>query len=190
MLPDLSTPRLHLRPAVPEDLDALWAIWAEPEVRRFLFDDVPVPRERAEEVLSSCLSQVADGLGLWTIRLRNQEEEVIGCAGLTPVGVAAENAPRLAGKVEPVVALAPGCWHRGYATEALQAVIAYGFGPLGLRELVGVADIPNVASRLVLTRLGFEAVDETEGPRYRLRIYRLYRQAFEARAQVTRSASA
>jgi hypothetical protein len=40
-LPPLSTRQLDLRPAVAGDLDALWARWRDPDVRRYLFDDIP-----------------------------------------------------------------------------------------------------------------------------------------------------
>ena len=49
-IPALSTRRLDLRPAVAEDLGALWALWRDPDVRRYLFDDVPVTRERSVSV--------------------------------------------------------------------------------------------------------------------------------------------
>jgi hypothetical protein len=42
------TRRLVLSPATGDDLDAIWHIWRQPDVRRYLFDDVPVTREDRE----------------------------------------------------------------------------------------------------------------------------------------------
>lgn len=181
MLPELTTPRLLLRPATEADLDALWAIWAEPEVRRFLFDNLPVPRELAAEVLAACLAHAGSGLGLWTIAPRDSGA-VAGCVGLLPVGAAAEYDASLAGEVEPLVALAPAAWHQGYATEALESVLARGFGPLGLKRIVAVVDVPNTASGRLVRRLGFDVTGEFGGAHGPLRGYALAVDAFALRS--------
>jgi ribosomal-protein-alanine N-acetyltransferase len=73
--------------------------------------------------------------------------------------------------VEVVVSLAPAVWRRGYATEALGAVIAYTFTSLKLARLAAVVDMPNTASHAMIKRLGFVPVGEGDGPRYRFRAY-------------------
>jgi RimJ/RimL family protein N-acetyltransferase len=45
-------------------------------------------------------------------------------------------------------------WGRGYATEAGQAWIDHGFGPLGLAEIVAFTDAGNARSLAVMRRLG------------------------------------
>ena len=167
-----TTARLTIAPASSNDLDVLWAIWREPLVRRYLFDDEPVDRERAGEVLASSLRSADQGLGLWTVRPRSAAQ-VIGCVGLLRATMGAEGDPSLAGAIEPVVALAPACWGRGYGEESLRPLLAYAFGPLGLDWLAGFVDVPNLASHRLLVRLGFTATGECDGPRYRLRTYRL-----------------
>jgi ribosomal-protein-alanine N-acetyltransferase len=171
----LTTTRLFLRPATEADLDSLWEIWRDPEVRRYLFDDIPVSRERACEVLMDSLAMAERGLGLWSVRLANTPQ-IMGCAGLMEAGAAAEYDPRLRGAVEPLAAFAPRVWHRGYAQEALEALIAYAFSSLGLSRLAAVNDVPNEASDRLVRRLGFELTGECEGPRYRLRTYALERE--------------
>jgi RimJ/RimL family protein N-acetyltransferase len=91
---------------------------------------------------------------------------------------AAEYDPRLAGAIEPLAAFAPAVWGRGYATEALAAVVRHAFEQLGLAQLAAVVDVPNEASRSLARRLGFEITGECEGPRYRLRTYVLTRERF------------
>ncbi len=184
VLPVLDTPRLRLHPAAPADLDALHALWADADVRRYLFDDEPVPRERAEGALADGLALAADGLGLWTVRSRDNGA-VPGCVGLLPAGTAAEYDPGLAGAVEPLAAFAPAVWGRGYATEALEAAIAYAFGPRGLDRLAAVNDVPNEASDRLVRRLGFAPTGECDGPRYRLRTYVLTPGAFARRPRAT-----
>ena len=173
--PTIATPRLTLVPALLADLDELWTIWRDRDVRRYLFDDQDVTRETATDVLNGCLEQGPAGLGLWTIRLGGM---TVGCIGFMPIGVAAEHEPTLRGLVEPIVVLAPAHWGNGYADEALVASLDYVFATLGFASVAGVNDVPNEASHRMLLRAGFVPIGECPGPHYRLRTYRLNRDAF------------
>ncbi len=171
--PTLDAERVTLVPAVLADLDSLWEIWRVPDVRRYLFDDQPVERERAREVLEGCLGEAPKGLGLWTVR-EHATEAVRGCAGLVPVSWV-EYDPSGAGLVEPIVALAPAVWHRGYAIESLARLVRYAFDGLDLARIAGATDVPNEASHRMLIRAGFVPQRECQGPHYRMRTYLLER---------------
>lgn len=171
--PTLDAGRVTLVPAVPADLDRLWEIWREPDVRRYLFDDQPVDRERARAVLEGCLGEAPNGSGLWTIR-EHATAPIVGCAGLMPV-MWTEYDPSGAGLLEPIVALAPAVWHRGYAVESLARLVRYAFDVLDLARIAGATDVPNEASHRMLTRAGFVPQRECQGPHYRMRTYLLER---------------
>ena len=173
MLPSFTTARLCLTPATDADLDALWALWRDPLVRRYLWDDAEIERERVLEALQGAAALAPRGLGLWTIALADDSGAFIGCAALLPVGASAEYYPPLAGAIEPLIALAPEFWHRAYAQEALAPLIEHAIDTLRLDRLVAVADAPNDASLALLRRLGFVFRAETDGPRYRLRHFTL-----------------
>jgi RimJ/RimL family protein N-acetyltransferase len=53
-------------------------------------------------------------------------------------------------------ALDPRWWGRGIATEAGAASVAWSFGDLGFERLVSITTEPNLASRNVMAKLGFE----------------------------------
>jgi ribosomal-protein-alanine N-acetyltransferase len=169
--PVFTTARLELVPTQLSDVDTLWAIWTDPAVRRFLWDDRAINRDEATATITDCLALATEGLGLWTIVVPAMNDARVGCAGLLPVSTAAEFEPRLAGLVEPIVALAPGVWRHGYASEALDALVTYASTNLGLPRLAGVSDVPNVSSDRMLRRAGFVVLSEVPGPRYRLRTY-------------------
>jgi [ribosomal protein S5]-alanine N-acetyltransferase len=181
MQPTFTTRRLVLRPTTPADLDSLWTLWKDPAVRRFLWDDRVISRDEAAGALADCVAVSAQGLGLWLLHARGEEidEEtdaempnaLLGCAGLLPVSSAATYEPRLTGLVEPLVALAPHAWGRGYAQEALAALLAHSHTTLGLTRLAGVTDVPNEASDRMLRRAGFAVLSERPGPRFPLRTY-------------------
>jgi [ribosomal protein S5]-alanine N-acetyltransferase len=173
--PILETSRLRLRPAAEADLDELLALWVDPQVRRFLWDDVIIERDQAHDTIRSFADLAPRGLGLWAILRRAQSGDLIGCAALSPVGTAADYYPPIAAAVEPLIALMPEMWSHGYAAEALTALVHHATTTLGLdrERVVAVTDLPNVASDRLLRRVGFVLCAETDGPRYRLRHYRL-----------------
>lgn len=49
-----------------DDVDSLWQLWTDPDVRRFLWDDRTVTREEAAVMVADWLSVRRQGLGLWT----------------------------------------------------------------------------------------------------------------------------
>lgn len=114
-----TTARLRLDPTRERDLDSLHALWTEPGVRRYLWDDAIIPREKAEQMLRVSLTSFArDGFGLWVLRLLD-DQELIGFAGLRRI-------PGLALEVELLYGLHPRFWKRGLATEAAAAVLERG----------------------------------------------------------------
>lgn len=179
MQPTLVTARLVLRPATETDGEALWTLWTDPLVRRFLWDDRVIDRNEAMVTVTECCALAPQALGLWMLEANRNEPSpspfpdgtVVGCAGLLPVSVAAEFEPQLAGLIEPLVALAPQYWGRGYALEALLALCKHATHGLGVQRLAGVTDIPNAASDRMLRRAGFTPLSEVQGPRYPLRTY-------------------
>jgi ribosomal-protein-alanine N-acetyltransferase len=125
-------------------VDALHALFTDPDVRRFLWDDAVIPRERAAEVVAASQRSFArEGFGQWVVR-RAGKEEVAGFCGLR----------RVEDEVELLYALWPAHQGAGLACEASRAVLAHGFGTLGLARIVARTDPPNRASVRVMERLG------------------------------------
>jgi ribosomal-protein-alanine N-acetyltransferase len=174
VLPPLETARASLVPATGADVDALWALFTDPVVRRYLWDDAVITREQAAETVAAAAAQEACGRGLWTIRPRT-DGAIAGCVALLAVGAAAQFEPRMAGGVEVLVALAPRAQRQGLANEALRAVIEYAWRALDLAEIFAAVDEPNEASHRAMLRAGFARLGESDGPRWRLRSYRIAR---------------
>jgi RimJ/RimL family protein N-acetyltransferase len=145
----LTTPRLLLRQWRDDDLDGWAALNADPEVREFF--DGTLTRDQARASLERFRDEIAArGWGWWAIEVR-ETGEFAGMAGLDPVD---EGLPFHG--VEIGWRLARGAWGRGYATEAARAVLEYGFGTLGLHEILAIAAAPNeppALRRSVLYRL-------------------------------------
>jgi ribosomal-protein-alanine N-acetyltransferase len=145
---EIETARLRLRPLVPGDLDAIHRVWADPEVRRYLWDGEAVSREVAAGVISDSAAYFESrGLGLFAMVLKGWDE-VIGFCGFWRF----EGRPDF----ELAYGLAPRYWGMGLATEAARAAIRYGFEEASLGRVEASADTPNAASLRVMESAGMK----------------------------------
>ena len=102
-----------------------------------------------------------DGFGLWALELR-ESDELLGFTGLSVVPFAEHFTPA----VEVGWRLRRSAWGNGYATEAARTSLAFGFGELGLAEIVSFTSTANSRSRAVMERLGMrrDPRDDFEHP--------------------------
>lgn len=155
----LRTERLLLRAWRGSDL-APWAdLNADPEVRAH-FGGV-LTRERSEASAALFQQDLASrGWGWWAVEVA-ESGTFIGMTGLDPVD---EGMPFTG--VEAGWRLARPAWGHGYATEAARAVLEFGFGELGLPEILAVTSAGNLRSRAVMRRLGmtYDPADDFDDP--------------------------
>lgn len=143
------TERLELRQARPEDLDLWAALDSDPDVVRYLYNDV-LPRERSAERLAAAIPRVAFAMEHDVAQLvvvRRDTGEAIGNVLLVWTSEVHRS-----GEIGWV--LAPAHTGYGFATEAARALLALGFDGLGLHRIVARADARNRASVRVMERLG------------------------------------
>lgn len=144
VMPLIETQRLQLTPARADDVDALHTLWIDPGVRRYLWDDVVIARDRAVDAVNASIASFeTTGFGLWIVR-RREHPRLVGFAGLR----AAE------GDVELLIGLEPARWRGGFGTEAGRAVLRFAFEQIGLTRVIGYVDPPNEASRRLMAALG------------------------------------
>jgi ribosomal-protein-alanine N-acetyltransferase len=140
------TERLRLRPLTPDDVDDLHRLWVEPGVRRYLWDDEVIPRERVAAIVEeSVASFESRGYGLWAVSPL-AGEALLGFCGFWLF----HEPPRL----ELLYGVAPAHWNRGFATEAARAVMRYGFEELSFERVEASTDAANAASARVMERIG------------------------------------
>ncbi len=144
----LETPRLILRHFVPEDLDSLYDLYRDPEVRQY-FPEGVLTYEETKEELEWFLNGHPDHpeLGLWAT-IHKESGQLIGRCGLLPCTIDGRY------EVEVAYLLAKQYWGQGLGTEAARGVLEYGFERLGLMRLICVIDRENLASIKVATNIG------------------------------------
>jgi ribosomal-protein-alanine N-acetyltransferase len=144
---------IALRAVETTDGDALHAIFTEPGVRRFLFDDVLLTRAETQKHVEAACAH-----GAWVIE---QDGAIVGLASLRPTDDGREL----------VIAVSGHRWGRGVALQAAKAAMSHGFDVLRLPRILAVVDVPNERSHRLMHRLGFVPTGETDGPKHRLRTY-------------------
>jgi RimJ/RimL family protein N-acetyltransferase len=174
-IPVLRTRRLVLRGWNDDDREPFARMNADPRVMEHFAG--PLTREDSDGFLDRIVAHWrADGFAPWAVE-RIDDGRFLGFAGLAAPGFVAPFTPA----VEVGWRFEVAAWGHGYATEAAQAALRFGFEDLGLAEIVSFTIPLNVRSRAVMERLGMthDPADDFDHPRFppghRIRHHVLYR---------------
>ncbi len=146
--PSLATQRLLLRQIRPDDAAALFTLFSDEEAMRF-YGRAP---HRSLEETREWIGRIQAGYARresfqWGIT-RKGEDRVIGTCTFFHFDEGFHRA-------ETGYALHRAFWRQGIVSEAMSAVLAYGFTELGLHRVEAMIDIANEASKALLLKLGF-----------------------------------
>lgn len=183
----LTTDRLVIRRFVPADADALAAYRSDPEVARYQSWTPPYPLERATGFIEWLGEHHPDEPGEWyqlAIATRERPDELIGDLAFSPDADDPETA-RIG------FTLRREAQGRGYALEAVRALLAYLFERRGKHRVAADCDPRNAASSALLERAGFrregelvEAYLEEDGTRSNSLLYGLLAREWRAQNEV------
>jgi len=144
LVPRLETERLILREFGAADFEAYAAIFADPEVMRFL--GPLMSRREAWRSLAAVIGQWSlRGYGRWAVA-RKSDGALLGVVGL--------NHPIDYPGIEVAWTLAQHAWGQGYASEAARSAMRYGFLTQNVDRLISLIDPENSASQAVAARIG------------------------------------
>lgn len=153
----LETPRLLLRHLKIDDLDELYLLYRDPEIRRY-FPDGVLSYEDTKEELEWYLNghpQYPE-LGLWAT-VHKETGKFIGRCGLLPWEIDGKLA------IEIAYLLDKNFWHQGLATEAARGIMSYAFEKINLTRLICLIDPANAASQKVAERIGMKLERQVDG---------------------------
>ncbi len=142
----LETDRLRLREFELNDAEDMWKLNEDEEVIRYTGDPPFESVDSAREFLENYPDYRHNGYGRWAV-LKKGSGEFIGWCGLKL---------NEEGYIDIGFRFFKKEWGKGYATEAAQACLDYGFNKLGMKEIIGRAARKNIASLKVLEKLGME----------------------------------
>ena len=151
----LETDRLTLHPMVEGDAPALFAILGDPHAMRF-WQRPPIARLAVVEEMVREQIAATPLCRYWTVW---RDGDAVGSCDLS--FISPED-----GQAQTGFLIRRDQWGQGLATEAMAAVTAHAFGPLGLSLLVARTHVENLRARRLLERLGFalDRIEESDAP--------------------------
>ena len=146
--PVLETERFLLRAVTLDDVDDIFRIMSDPQVKRY-FGSLPMTSpEEAEQRVQRIQTAFQEHSGIrWAIADR-ANGQLIGTAGFWRLIKPHDRA-------EVGYELAPEWWGRGVMTEALGVLLGFAFTSMGLHSVEAQIHPANNGSRRVLEKLGF-----------------------------------
>jgi ribosomal-protein-alanine N-acetyltransferase len=165
----LETERLLMRRLVASDLDDLYALYRDPEIRRY-FPEGTLTLEETREELAWFLHRHPDHpeLGLWAT-IHKPTGQFIGRCGLLPWTIDGMD------EVEIAYLIAKPWQRQGLGAEAARALVRYGFDTLELKRLIALIDPAHEASMRPAERVGLSLWKEAEVEGVRSAVYAVAR---------------
>jgi RimJ/RimL family protein N-acetyltransferase len=149
VFPVLETRRLLLREIVPTDAEAIFRIRGDYEVTKYNTGAAYERLEQAVDLIAAMDAAYHDEAEIrWGITLKDNRAAVIGMCGFNYWN-------RRDARASLGYDIARAHWGQGIMTEALRAVIQFGFEHMELNRIEADADVRNAASARVLSKLGF-----------------------------------
>lgn len=158
-LPTLMTRRLILRPARMSDAEDMYEYSRDPLVARHVLWDAHTSIHQTRGYLRFLIRQYRTGAPSTFVIVLKETGKVIGTIGF--MWIQQENR-----SAEVGYSLSRAYWNRGIMTEALQAVLKFGFDSLSLNRIEAQHESDNPASGRVMEKAGMRH----EG-RLRQRVY-------------------
>ncbi len=158
--PKIFTDRLCLRELRVSDQADLFTVFADPDVTRFYNINAFRSLEDSLALIERRKQRLYKGRGVhWGITFREDENRLIGCCGFNAL-----KPKQQMGEIG--YELARPFWNQGIMTEALRAILVYGFRYRRLDAVEAWVMPENCASVRVLTKLGFRSKGVQEGKGY------------------------
>ena len=147
--PYIQAPRLHLRKLTMRDAGDIYEYSRDPLVAEHVLWDAHRSVSESKGYIRYMLRKYRYGEpSSWGIAL-NADDKVIGTIGF--MWIQPENAAAEVG-----YSLARAHWNQGYMTEALRALLEYGFNEMHLNRIEAMHETTNPASGAVMRKCGMQ----------------------------------
>lgn len=157
MLQSLATPRLHLRPLIPSDRDAIFALRSNQLVAKYIDRDLQTDINEAEKFIAAIINGYANGnTYYWALSL-GTSDALIGTICLWNLSADGKSA-------EVGYELLPGYHGNGYMKEALNAICSFGFSVLQLATIYAHTHRHNTPSSRLLQTNHFVRCPAADNP--------------------------
>lgn len=149
MLIMFETERLILRKLKNSDTTAIFEMRKDPDIMRYISEPQTDLESSVNWIIKMSEKWDKERIGFSAVVVK-ETKEFIGWCGLWTLKETDE--------IEVGYAIAKKFWGKGYATEAAERCLQYGFGELKLDKIVALAYPENKASQQVMKKLGMEYI--------------------------------
>ena len=152
----IETDRLYIRELTLADDKGMFEMDSDPLVHKYIGKKPVATIDESRKVIEFVRQQYKDhGIGRWAV-LEKGTDDFVGWTGFklmtTPVH-------GHSGHYDFGYRLTRKHWGKGYATESGKASFKYGIETLKFKDVYGMTDVNNAASRHVLEKIGFTFVE-------------------------------
>ena len=153
-MPTIETERLLLRPLCEDDAEEISRIYSEPDVTEFIQEHSISPQEARQKICAHVEEHWKKfDYGMFATFSR-ESRKLVGRCGFLHQELEGEEL------CEVAYLIAREYWGRGFATEAVRALIRYGFEVLEMDLLVSLINRKNTRSIRVAEKTGMTLMKE------------------------------
>ncbi len=156
--PRIETPRLILREITHDDANGIFKNFSDAEVAKWFFEQPFTDMEQVTQIIDEFNRDFMLGKGLTWATILKENATCIGTCGYSDV--------EGSGRGEIGFDLAKEQWGKGLMTEALTAIIEYGFEALNLFRVEAHTYSNNTRAIRLLEKLGFQVENVSEDSHY------------------------
>lgn len=148
VFPVLETSRLYLRKIIDDDASDIFEYLSDDTVTKYLGKESLTNIDGAYEIINKIEINYNDRRGIrWGI-IHKEHEKLIGTIGFDGIQIKNKRA-------DIGYDINSNYWRQGFATEAINEVINFGFNSLDLNRIGSVVYPDNIASLNLLEKVGF-----------------------------------
>lgn len=149
----IETNRLIIRPYCLNDIDEIYATVSEKDFYKYIPEEIP-SQDGLKRIIEWSIEQnkknTPDKIYKFNLAIiHKQDNKVIGYCGLGPDDLGMN-------EVELYYGISFNYRKQGLAFEAANATLKYGFGIIGLKKIIALADYRNLPSIKLLENLGMK----------------------------------
>jgi len=156
----IETDRLILREILPTDVEGMFELDSNETVHQYLGKKPIKTKQQAAKIIEFIREQYeVRGIGRFAA-IEKSSGDFIGWSGLK---LNTDEKDELNGKTnfyDVGYRFIPRYWGKGYATESSLAILDFGFNELKLEVIYGAAEIDNIASNIILKKIGLHFINE------------------------------
>ena len=156
----LETERLILREIQNTDIDGMFALDSDAEVHKYLGNKPVKTKKESQEMINFIKEQYKElGIGRFAC-IEKSTGNFIGWSGLKLNVGEKEALNGYQNFIDIGYRFIPKYWGKGYGYESAVACLDFGFAKMNYDVIYGAADVENIGSNKILTKIGLQFINE------------------------------